>query len=76
MKNKLNKGPFLLCLIADCGTPSETGYTFTGTTTTTYQGTSSVSCATGYDGTANPSTVSCEDTGSWTLVSGCTIKGG
>ena len=65
----------LVCLISDCGTPSETGYTYTGTTATTYQGTSSVTCAIGYDGTASPTTVTCEDTGSWTTVSGCTIKG-
>ena len=62
-------------ILSDCGTPSETGYTFTGTTATTYQGTSSASCATGYEGTASPTFVTCEDTGSWTSVSGCTIKG-
>ena len=45
---------FNLFLMSDCGTPSETGYTYTGTTATTYQGTSSVSCATGYSGIANP----------------------
>ena len=61
--------------MSDCGTPSATGYVFTGTTATVYQGTSSVSCATGYDGTASPTTVTCEDTGSWTTVSGCGIKG-
>ena len=51
------------------------GYEFTGTTATTYQGTSSVSCTTGYDGTASPTTITCEASGSWTTVSGCTIKG-
>ena len=59
----------------DCGTPTVTGYDFTGTTATTYQGTSSVSCTAGYDGTASPTTVTCEASGSWTTVSGCTIKG-
>ena len=52
-----------------------TGYAFTGTTATTYQGTSSVSCATGYDGTASPTSITCEASGIWTSVSGCTIKG-
>ena len=66
---------FNLFLMSDCGTPSETGYTYAGTTATTYQGTSSVSCAAGYSGIANPTTVICEDTGSWTNVSGCTIQG-
>ena len=59
----------------DCGTPTVIGYAFTGTTATTYQGASSVSCATGYDGTASPTTINCEASGSWTSVSGCTIKG-
>ena len=52
-----------------------TGYTFTSTTATTYGGTSSVSCAKGYDGTASPATVSCQADGSWTTVSGCGIEG-
>ena len=65
----------LFYILSDCGTPSETGYTFTGTTATTYQGTSSASCATGYEGTASPTSVTCEDTGSWTTVLGCSIKG-
>ena len=51
------------------------GYDFTGTTATTYLGTSSVSCATGYDGTASPTTIICEASGSWTAVSGCIIMG-
>ena len=61
--------------MSDCGIPSQTGYAFTGTTATTYGGTSSVVCAAGYEGTASPVTISCEDTGSWTTASGCTIKG-
>ena len=62
-------------LYKDCGSPGETGYAFTGTTATTYGGTSSVSCASGYEGTASPATVSCDSTGSWSTVTGCTIKG-
>ena len=59
----------------DCGSPVETGYLFTSTTATTYGGTSSVSCADGYNGTASPNSVTCEASGSWTSVSGCKIKG-
>ena len=66
---------FFFCLTLDCGTPTVTGYAFTGTTATSYQDTSSVTCATGYSGTASPATITCEDSGSWTSVSGCTIKG-
>ena len=61
--------------ISDCGTPLESGYEFNGTIATTYQSTSSVACATGFDGTASPTTVTCEATGDWTGVSGCIIKG-
>ena len=59
----------------DCSTPSETGYDFTGTSSTTYLGTSNAACATGYDGTASPAQVQCEASGNWTTVTGCTIKG-
>ena len=61
--------------VLDCKTPNVTGYTFTGTTSTTYLGTSNVTCATGYSGVPTPTKVACEDTGTWTAVNGCTIKG-
>ena len=61
--------------IKDCSTPSETGYDLTGTTATTYLGTSNVACATGYEGTASPAQIQCEASGSWTTVTGCLIKG-
>ena len=64
-----------LCFI-DCGTPAKTGYTYTGTSGFTYGETSSVACADGYEGTISISTVTCEATGAWTAVTGCTIKGG
>ena len=67
--------PGLSIILLDCGTPSTAGYVFSGTTATTYQGTSSVSCATGYDGTASPASITCEASGSWTSLSGCTVKG-
>ena len=68
---------FYMChtSIIDCNSPSEAGYEFTGTTDTTYLGTSNVACATGYDGTASPAQIQCEASGDWTTVSGCTIKG-
>ena len=59
----------------DCGTPAETGYTYTSTSGTTYGETSSVACTDGYEGTISTSTVTCEATGAWTDVTGCTIKG-
>ena len=61
--------------IKDCSIPSETGYDFTGTTATTYLGTSNAACATGYEGTASPAQIQCEAGGSWTTVTGCNIKG-
>ena len=61
--------------IKDCSIPSETGYDFTGTTATTYLGTSNAACATGYEGTPSPTQIQCEAGGSWTAVTGCTIKG-
>ena len=61
--------------IKDCSIPSETGYDFTGTTATTYLGTSNAACATGYEGIASPAQIQCEAGGSWTAVTGCTIKG-
>ena len=57
-----------------CGTPTKTGYDFTGTTGSTYGETSFVSCAAGYEGTVSPSSVTCEATGMWTDVTGCSIK--
>ena len=65
----------VLLYFKDCSTPSETGYDFTGTTVTTYLGTSNAACATGYDGTASPAQIQCEASGDWTIVTGCTIKG-
>ena len=61
--------------IIDCNTPSETGYEFTGTSATTYLGTSNTACATGYKGIASPAQVHCEANGTWTIVTGCNIKG-
>ena len=59
----------------DCGTPSKTGYAYTAETGTTYGETSSVACAEGYEGTISASSVTCEAAGTWTDVTGCTIKG-
>ena len=51
------------------------GYSFSTPTANTFGGTASVACATGYNGTATPASVECEDTGTWTTVSGCSIIG-
>lgn len=66
-----------ICILnfQDCGTPSKTGYAYSGTTGNTYGETSSVSCAVGYEGTVSPSTVTCDAAGTWTDVTGCSIKG-
>ena len=64
-----------LILLLDCNTPSLAGYRYTGYGVTTYNEQSNVTCAPGYDGTASPSTVTCMDSGDWTTVTGCTIKG-
>lgn len=64
----------LLLTISDCGNPVEVGYSFTGGTGgTTLGGTFNVTCATGYEGTPTPGTVSCLASGLWDSVSGCTI---
>ena len=59
----------------DCGTPTKSGYAYSSATGTTYGETSAVACAVGYEGTISSSTVTCEATGAWTDVRGCTIKG-
>ena len=60
--------------ISDCNAPVSTGYSYTYTETT-YEATASVTCATGYEGTATPVNVKCQATGQWESVSGCDIKG-
>ena len=62
-------------LLIDCGAPAKTGYAYSVTTGTTYGETASVSCAEGYEGTISSSSVTCEAAGTWTDVTGCTIKG-
>ena len=59
----------------DCGIPSTTGYVYTSTDVTTYGATTPVECAEGFGDAASPSSVSCEATGNWGTVSGCTVKG-
>ena len=65
----------LFAFLKDCGSPSKTGYAYTATSGTTYGETSSVACADGYEGTVSASSVTCEAAGTWTDVTGCTIKG-
>ena len=70
MTSITNKNMF----IPDCNAPVSTGYSYTYTDTT-YEAIASVICATGYEGTATPANVRCQDTGQWEPVSGCEIKG-
>jgi len=59
------------CTIVSCpSSPTQTGYTI-NSGTSTYTSTRTVSCATGYSGTA--SAITCEVSAAWTTSSGCTI---
>jgi hypothetical protein len=59
------------CTIVSCpSTPTQTGYTI-ATGASTFGATRTVTCATGYSGTA--SVISCSSSASWTASSGCTI---
>ena len=64
----------MITFVPDCNVPDSTGYSYTYTVTT-YEAIASVTCATGYEGTATPANVKCKDTGQWDTVSGCDIKG-
>ena len=74
MHTSFTKSYHVQCQISDCGTPTETGYAFTGTETT-YGETFNVTCATGYTGTVDRTNVPCLESGNWSTVSGCTIIG-
>jgi len=59
------------CTIRNCGTPTApTGYAL-GSGSTTYGSTYTMTCATGYSGTAV--SLTCQSSESWTSTSGCTI---
>ncbi len=59
------------CIIRDCGTPvASTGYVL-GSGSTTFGSLFTMTCATGYSGTA--SSISCASTGVWSSPSGCII---
>jgi len=61
------------CTIRNCGTPvAGTGYVVGTGSATTYGATYSMSCATGYFGTA--ASLTCQSSGSWTDQTGCTIR--
>jgi len=60
------------CTIRNCGTPvASAGYVL-GSGSTTFGSTYSMSCATGYTGTA--AALTCQADGTWTAQSGCTIR--
>ena len=65
MQTSFTKSYHVQCQISDCGTPTETGYAFTGTETT-YGETFHVTCATGYTGTVDRTNVQCLE--KWKLV--------
>ena len=52
---------------------ADTGYAVVSAPVTTYEGISTMNCATGYEGTA--ANITCEAGGSWSTQTGCTIKG-
>jgi len=59
------------CSYRDCGAPStQTGYTI-ASGTTYYGSTRTITCASGYSGTATSRT--CQSSGSWTSSTGCTL---
>ena len=60
--------------LSDCRTPTaDTGYVVVSAPVTTYEGISTMNCATGYEGTA--ANITCTDAGTWSTQTGCTIKG-
>ncbi len=61
------------CAIRDCGTPvASTGYSISAGTTTTYLSSYTMSCASGFSGTAT--SITCQSDGLWSSSSGCTIR--
>lgn len=66
---------YYLYTISDCSEPMTLGYNYSFGTGTTYGETYDVECTSGYIGTANPKTVTCKESGNWTVVSGCTLVG-
>jgi hypothetical protein len=63
----------LTCVYVNCGTPSRTGYTYSGSSQG-YGATRTASCAYGYEGSS--STVTCQSNGQWSSPSSsCTMLG-
>ena len=65
------------CIItSDCTSPIKVGYKLGTPTATIYRGRVSVdSCDTGYSGDPSVTELTCQDTGSWSDVTGCIIVG-
>ena len=64
----------MFLLFTDCGAPSATaGYTVGTYSTTDFQSTVPMNCATGYTGSA--ADITCQANRTWTPPSGCTIVG-
>ena len=65
---------FEVIYLSDCSAPTaDTGYVVVSAPVTTYEGISTMTCATGYEGTA--ANITCTDAGTWSTQTGCTIKG-
>ena len=65
-----------LSLFKDCGTPSQTGYTFdTPQPDTKYCATVNVGCANGYETVPDKTTLKCQADGTWEKATGCFKKG-
>ena len=68
--------PDYCLLILDCDYPTKVGYNLGTPTANTYNSTVSVnSCDTGYTGNPSLAELTCEENGTWSEVSGCTIVG-
>ena len=68
--------PFFL-FVADCGPPSQDGYTLTAGITNTFGSEATVltTCAQGYTGQATTPKVTCGATGQWSSAEGCSPGG-
>ena len=63
-----------LVYLLDCSTPTaDTGYVVGSSLSTTYESISSMTCDTGYEGTA--ANITCTSEGTWSSQTGCTIVG-
>jgi len=60
------------CAAGTCGTPGQTGYSYTSGSSD-FGTVRTVACATGYTGTPNPLTTTCQSSLAWTTNTGCAL---